>query len=67
MVSEDGWQVEAKPAPPELAEGFPRADYEAPTPLHADLHGWFEIGKRLTDRDREALIRAGLWVEKVTS
>jgi hypothetical protein len=65
-----GWRVEARPAPAALAEGFPRADYVTPEPLHAgrdwvsleeklDVAGWALLMKYAAIGDPNGTVHTG--------
>lgn len=50
----EGWQVEPRPARPELAEGFKGPTYTDPTPLRAG-RDWVSLSEKL-DADGWALL-----------
>lgn len=54
-VTDDGWQVDPRPAPPELAEDFEAERFAGSEPLRTDTDEWLALVHRLSDKDRAAL------------
>lgn len=62
LMTDQGWVVTPKPAPPELAEDFEAERYAGSEPLHAGSHirDWASFGELLGPEGVKALERSVL-------